>query len=254
LADFTLSICQFLFFVRSAQSPLRQVYLAGLPVCVAGLVLVGAYSGGIYAIQTTTVAKAMLLFAAAPFLAAILGWIFLNEVVKRSTGIAIFVASIGIAIMVVGQTEGGALIGTLAGLGLALGFAFFNVALRWEKSVNMMPSILLSALFAIIITVCVCWLTDLSFVLRPNDAGISVAIGIFQVGAGLILYTLGSKTVLAAELALLSLAEVLLGSFLGLVGFKWKHCCKYNHWWGCFAMRLDGQWVTDGETKRPLPS
>ena len=81
-------------------------------------------------------------------------------------------------------------------------------------------SILLSALFAIIITVCVCWLTDLSFVLRPNDAGISVAIGIVQVGAGLILYTLGSKTVLAAELALLSLAEVLLGSFLGLVGFK----------------------------------
>jgi len=49
-------------FVRSGQNPLRQVYLAGLPACVAGLALVGAYSGGIYATQTTTVAKAMLLF------------------------------------------------------------------------------------------------------------------------------------------------------------------------------------------------
>jgi drug/metabolite transporter (DMT)-like permease len=48
---------------------------------------------------------------------------------------------------------------------------------------------------------------------KANDVGISMAMGIFQVGAGLILYTLGSKTVPAAELALLSLAEVLLGPF-----------------------------------------
>jgi DME family drug/metabolite transporter len=114
--------------------------------------------------------------------------------------------------MVIGQTEDGALIGTLAGLGSALGFAIFTVALRWGKSADMMPSILLSGLFAII-TICVCWQTGLSFVIRPNDVGISMAMGIFQVGAGLILYTLGSKTVPAAELALLSLAEVLLGPF-----------------------------------------
>ena len=35
--------------------------------------------------------------------------------------------------------------------------------------------------------------------------------GIFQVGAGLVLYTLGSKALPAAQLALFSLAEVLLG-------------------------------------------
>jgi len=34
--------------------------------------------------------------------------------------------------------------------------------------------------------------------------------GVFQVGAGLILYTLGSRSLPAAELTLLSLAEVLL--------------------------------------------
>ena len=38
-----------------------------------------------------------------------------------------------------------------------------------------------------------------------------MGMGIFQVGAGLILYTLGSRSLPAAELALLSLAEVLLG-------------------------------------------
>ena len=59
-----------------------------------------------------------------------------------------------------------------------------------------------------------CLLTDwFKFCHKANDVGISMAMGIFQVGAGLILYTLGSKTVPAAELALLSLAEVLLGPF-----------------------------------------
>jgi drug/metabolite transporter (DMT)-like permease len=38
-----------------------------------------------------------------------------------------------------------------------------------------------------------------------------MGMGVFQVGAGLILYTLGSRSLPAAELALLSLAEVLLG-------------------------------------------
>ena len=38
-----------------------------------------------------------------------------------------------------------------------------------------------------------------------------MGMGVFQVGAGLILYTLGSCSLPAAVLALLSLAEVLLG-------------------------------------------
>ena len=37
-----------------------------------------------------------------------------------------------------------------------------------------------------------------------------MGMGVFQVGAGLILYTLGSRSLPAAELTLLSLAEVLL--------------------------------------------
>ncbi len=37
--------------------------------------------------------------------------------------------------------------------------------------------------------------------------------GVFQVGAGLAIYTIGSKVVPAAELALLSMTEVLLGPF-----------------------------------------
>jgi drug/metabolite transporter (DMT)-like permease len=44
-----------------------------------------------------------------------------------------------------------------------------------------------------------------------NDGSIAIGMGICQVGAGLILYTIGSKSVPAVELTLLSLAEVILG-------------------------------------------
>jgi drug/metabolite transporter (DMT)-like permease len=75
----------------------------------------------------------------------------------------------------------------------------------------MLPAVFLSGLFAVIITFVICLSLQLPLVLSPYDSVISMGMGIFQVGAGLILYTLGSRSLPAAELALLSLAEVLLG-------------------------------------------
>lgn len=210
----SISLSTFLFFVifiRTGQNPFAQVRRAGLPAAIGGLSLVAAYAGGIYAIQTTSVANAMLLFASAPFLTAILGWIVLGERVRRATWISIFVAVAGIGIMVADKSDGGALGGSLAALGSALGFSIFTVALRWGKSGEMLPAVFLSGLFAIVITTSICIGLGLTLVLTPNDGGIAMGMGVFQVGAGLVLYTLGSKTLPAAELTLLSLAEVLLG-------------------------------------------
>ncbi|MBT3143326.1 DMT family transporter [Ruegeria litorea] len=210
----SISLSVFLFFVillRSRENPFRQARRAGPPAVIGGLSLVAAYSGGIYAIQSTSVANAMLLFASAPFLAAILGWIVLRERVRRATWAAIAVAILGIGVMVADKSEGSGLAGSLAALGSAFGFAVFTVALRWGKSGEMLPSVFLSGIFAIIITATICLSLGLPLVLSVNDGGIAMGMGVFQVGAGLILYTLGSKTLPAAELTLLSLAEVLLG-------------------------------------------
>jgi len=210
----SVSLTVFLFVVillRNRQNPLQLAFQAGLPAVIAGLALVAAYTGGIYAIQATSVANAMLLFAAAPFLAAVLGWLVLREPVRTTTRIAIVVAIIGITIMVADKSSGGALRGNLAALGSALAFAIFTVALRWQKSSEMLPAVFLSGIFAIIIMSFFCWQLDLPFILSANDTTIALSMGVFQVGAGLILYTLGSKTVPAAELVLLSMSEVVLG-------------------------------------------
>ena len=210
----SISMSLFLYMVirlRSGESPFLQIRRIGLPAVVAGLSLVAAYSGGIYAIQNTSVANAMLLFATAPFMAAVLGWLVLREPVRAATWIAIAVALGGILIMVSDKTGDVAVQGSLAALGSALGFAVFTVALRWGRSGEMLPSVFLSGLFAIVITFGICQILELSVVLSLQDGGVAMGMGVFQVGAGLILYTLGSRSLPAAELALLSLAEVLLG-------------------------------------------
>ncbi|MGX9353626.1 DMT family transporter [Roseobacteraceae bacterium S113] len=210
----SISLSLFLYVlirVRSGESPLVQIRRIGAPAVIAGLSLVAAYSGGIYAIQNTSVANAMLLFATAPFMAAVLGWIMLREPVRAATWIAIAVAIGGIGIMVADKSGSVAMNGSLAALGSAFGFAVFTVSLRWGRTGEMLPAVFLSGLFAILITSAICLGLELSFVLRPSDGGIAMGMGVFQVGAGLILYTLGSRSLPAAELALLSLAEVLLG-------------------------------------------
>ena len=198
-------------YLRSKVSPVAIVFRSNSNTHIAGMSLVAAYSGGIFAIQNTSVANAMLLFATAPLLAAILGWLVLREGVRAFTWFAILISFLGIGIMVYDKSNSMVLFGSLAALGSALGFAIFTVALRHGRAGDMLPSVFLSGIYAILITGSICALTDLRFLLSLSDGSIAMAMGIFQVGAGLILYTIGSKTLPAVELTLLSLAEVILG-------------------------------------------
>lgn len=210
----SMSMSVFLYVVvrlRTGRAPLGLIRAMGWPGLVAGAALVAAYTGGITAIQSTSVANAMMLFAAAPLIAAVLGRIVLGESVRPATWIAIAVAACGIAVMVWDKTSGAALRGNLAALGSALGFAVFTVALRRGRAVEMMPAVLLSGMIGTVVMAVICLGMGLSLSLAPRDAGIATAMGIFQVGAGLVLYTIGSRSVPAAELTLLSMSEVVLG-------------------------------------------
>ncbi len=197
--------------LRGGSTKLVSKELFTTPKIIGGLSLVAAYAGGIFSIQTTSVANAMLLFATAPFIAAILASLFLGEKVRIMTWCAVIVAMGGIAYMFADQSTQFSLIGSLAALGSAMGFAIFSVTLRWGKDDEMLPSVFLSGCFAIIITFLICLFLKQSLSLSFHDIAISFSMGIFQVGGGLVLYTIGSKALSAADLTLLSLAEVVLG-------------------------------------------
>ena len=210
----SIALACFLFCIitlRSGYRPLTAIRNAGIAGAIGGVGLVFAFSGGIYAIQTTTVANAMFLFAAAPFLAAVAGWIILREQVRHATWVAMLFAIVGIAIMVINGFAAGKLIGNVSALLSATGFAVFTIALRWGKLEDMLPAVFLAGVFAIIAGAVVCEFNGYGFDLPRNDIVISMSMGVFQVGMGLVIYTIGSRVVPAAELALLSMTEVLLG-------------------------------------------
>lgn len=212
----SMALATFLFVIitfRSGYKPFRTIRKTGIAGVIGGISLVVAFAGGIYAIQTTSVANAMFLFASAPFLAAFLGWIILRESVRKATWITMVIALVGIAIMVVNGISAGRLAGNLSAILSALGFAVFTIALRWGKLEDMLPAVFMAGIFAIVTSALVCWTQGFSFAIPANDVVIVLWLGIFQVGLGLTVYTIGSKVVPAAELALLSMTEVLLGPF-----------------------------------------
>ena len=199
--------------LRARGNPFPTIQSAGLAGVFGGVSLVFAFSGGILAIKSTTVANAMFLFAAAPFFAAVLGRLVLKEHVRKATWISMMAALVGIVIMVWEGISLGRVIGNVAALVSALGFAVFTISLRWQKLEDMLPAVFLAGLFAIIVAGFICQIKGYGFNIPVRDIGIAIAMGIFQVGTGLILYTIGSKVVPSAELALLSMTEVVFGPF-----------------------------------------
>ena len=209
----SLSLVIFLFIVliiTTKKNPFILIYQSKIPVFIAAIGLFIAYSGGIYAVQNTSVANAMLLFASAPLITSILGYYFLKEKVSLHTLLSILIAFSGIILMFLDSFGNNSINGSISGIISALGFSIFTVSLRWGKQNNMLPSVFLSGLLAIFLTIIICKFQNVNLILTKNDAIFALFLGVFQVGLGLILYTIGSKTVPAAELTLLSLCEVLL--------------------------------------------
>lgn len=205
---------------RAGGSPLAAIRGVGMAGMLGGIGLVAAFAGAIYSIQATTIANAVFLFAASPFLTALIGWAVLGERVRGETWAAIGVAMIGIFVMVREGLQGGAMAGNVAALLSALGFAVFTVSLRWRKLTDTLPSVLVGGLFSIVVGAVVAAQLGQTLAVPVGDAVWSMAMGALTLSGGMVLYTLGSKVVPAAELALLSNIEVMLAplwvwAFLG---------------------------------------
>lgn len=195
---------------RSGGHPVERLRRVGLAGVLGGLGLVFAFAGAIYALQATTVANAVFLFAASPFMAALLGWIVLKEPVRPATWAAIAVAGVGMFVMVRDGLAGGETAGNFAAVLSAFGFAVFTLTLRWGKLEDMMPAVVLGGLFSMAVAVIVLGVRGEVLAVPVKDIVISVAMGAGMLSTGMALYTLGSQVVPAAELTLLSMVEVLL--------------------------------------------
>ena len=184
---------------------------AGWTGVLAGCFLSCAFVGFVFSITHTTVAKTLFLLSAAPFAAALLGWLVLGEKVSRATWWAMLGACAGVAVMIGEGLAGGDMFGDLAALGAALGFACFSVALRRGREVDMVPAVLFAGVISGVLSASLAFALGIGLVIPVRDVALAFTYGGVGIAGGLFLFTLGSRYVPAAELTLLSLIEVILG-------------------------------------------
>ncbi len=166
----------------------------------------------IWSITNTSAAITLLCLAAMPFMTALLGFLFLKEKITLNVWIAIIIASIGISIMALGNTNKGSLIGLMFGIISALGFSVFSVSLRWRKETPKFTTVAFAGLFCAVISSIIIISSDSPFFASSHNEGLFAIHGTL-VCLGLVLYSIGSKAIPAAELTLLSLTEVIGGIF-----------------------------------------
>lgn len=195
---------------RTGGRPLAAIRSAGAAGVVGALGLLAAMGLAILAFKTTTVANAAFLFAASPFIAALLGRLVLHERVASATVLAIILAAAGIFVMVGDGLRAGDWLGNAAALGSACGFAIFTVALRWRHLDDNLPPSVLGGAFGVIAGGLAAASLGEPTSLPPMDIVWCVLMGAFTLTGGTIFYTLGSRSVPAAELTLLSNVEVIL--------------------------------------------
>ena len=208
----------------------KQIFLwAGLPAVIGGLCLSVAFTGFILAMEFTTVANALFILAAAPFFSALLGRILLSEPISRLTWVCMMVAAAGLAVMTGGELALGRGLGEFFALTAALGFSGLAVSLRTRQSTDMLPAIFFASLIAALFAAVGIVLTGSGLIVTPIDLVYSSSMGIFQVGAGFMLFTVGARHLLAVELTLLSLTEIIAGPIL-----VWTFIGEIPSW-GAFA-------------------
>tara|TARA_B100001123_G_scaffold27506_2_gene29437 strand:- start:639 stop:1544 length:906 start_codon:yes stop_codon:yes gene_type:complete len=166
----------------------------------------------IYSITNTTAAITLLCLAAMPFFTALLAFLFLKESISLNVWISIIIATIGIIIMAMGNTETNSLVGFIFGMTSSIGFSAFSVSLRWRKETPKFTTVAIAGLFCFIFATIMILINNQNFFSSSYNSAMFSLHGTL-VCLGLILYSIGSKAIPAAELTLLSLTEVIGGIF-----------------------------------------
>jgi drug/metabolite transporter (DMT)-like permease len=176
---------------------------AELGMAVATATASGAF---IVALNHARVANVLFLQSLSPVIAAAIAWLLLGERISTRTIVAMGGALVGVGVMVGGP-------GGMRGIGLALSvlmtsaFAVSLVLTRHRNDVSMAPALCVSQL---LVFVCAAPFA------RPGSVGghdllLLVSLGVGQIGLGSYFITIGGRLIPAAEVALITLLEIVLG-------------------------------------------
>ena len=206
------TILNLFLYLEEGNEFLENYKKVGVSGLIGGVGLGIAMISFIYSITNTSAAVTLLCLAAMPFITALLGFMFLKETISVNVWVSISIAAIGILIMAIDNTGQNTIVGFVFGLLSSIGFAVFSITLRWRKETPKFTTVAVAGLFCCIFSGIMIIVNDLNFLSTGKNHALFATHGTL-VCLGLILYSIGSKHIPAAELTLLSLTEVIGGIF-----------------------------------------
>ena len=184
------------------------IWSVGRQGVLGALFFTGAQIFYVFAFSNTTVANTTFTIALAPFITALLAFIVIKERIERTTLLAMAVACFGVIAIIVTDVSSEGLLGVFFALMTAFCFSCFAVTLRRNKHVEMLPVLLLTGVFSMIVG-----LVFGQWHVMPQIYDIALCFiwgGILQ-GCGQSLLVLSARVLKAAEIPLIMLLEFSLG-------------------------------------------
>ena len=204
----------FAFLLLQKTNPWKAVRDAGVPGLISGLMWAIMFTAFLFALSLTSTANALVVMSVSPLLTALFASMFLKDPVPLRTWLAAGAAAIGIAWMFGSSLEAHY-------LGMAIAFvipvasAINVVVLRASAAkLDLIPAVMLGGALSCLIALPFA----LPFAGTPRDLALLAFLGVFQLGVPCMLLVLASRALLAPEIALLGLLEVVLGPLWAWLG------------------------------------
>jgi drug/metabolite transporter (DMT)-like permease len=204
----------FATLVLQKTKPWKAVRAAGVPGLVSGLMWAVMFTAFLFALSMTTTANTLVVMSVSPLLTAILASIFLKDPVPLRTWIAAGAAAIGIAWMF-GSSLEKHLLGMAIAFVIPIAAAINVVTLRASAAkLDLIPAVMLGGALSCLIALPFA----LPFSSTPRDLVLLAFLGFFQLALPCMFLVIASRTLLAPEIALLGLLEVVLGPLWAWLG------------------------------------
>jgi drug/metabolite transporter (DMT)-like permease len=187
--------------VTSGRQSLRRLF--GIGIFGAAFIALNALGMvmNILSLSLTSVANFFMIFATAPFVAAIAARVVLGEKLDLATMLAAIAGFIGIAVMMFAGARSGGLLGDLLALGCVLAYSALVLIMRHHRSMDILPTITLTVLASGLLALP---FADFSQV-GLREAGLLAVFGAVQLAIGNLLIFSAASRIPAAQSGLLGI-------------------------------------------------
>ena len=197
--------------LRRKATPLNFLKSIDKNDLLIGFILSLAFACYVFAMLYTTVASTLLILSATPFMAATIGWLWINERPRPITWLAMAFAIAGIYFMVKSGYQLGNSIGNLLALLSGFWFALMLVMARRSRKDDILGGTFIGGVICVVIGASMAFLIGTGLRVLTLDLVIILGMGAFGIGIGIALVTWGASHVPAAEVSILVLIESVLG-------------------------------------------